>query len=149
MAELSELHVHSRLAPAPLRAHAVTEAARAALPDGDEEELEYAALTAAALESCRLATLDADWQRVVVAADVDASVVRPRGTEPTSVEVTVEIALRQCASVHVDDSSAKPDVTAARSTLAADGQPSTDVLELLDDHELLWFATQEIADLLN
>ena len=53
---------------------AVTESLRAWYAEGDEEELEYAALTAAARASLRLLAADPDTQRrrVVVAVNVAA-----------------------------------------------------------------------------
>ncbi len=150
IAGLRELHEQSRLAPAPIRAHAVTDACRD-LIQGDEEECEYTALMAAALDSIRLvAKADGPARRVVVAAEVDPSVVRPHGSEPTGVEVLAEISIRQCASVHVDDDAAASDIAQVRDAMAAsaNAQPSHDDVDLLSDYELLWFATQEIADLL-
>ena len=150
MSGLRDLHEQSRLAPAPIRAHAVTDECRDLL-QVDEEECEYTALMAAALDSVRLlAQGDGPSRRIVVAADVDASVVRSIGTDPTAVEVSAEISIRQCASVHVDDDAASSDIAQVRAALAASANTplSLDAVDLLNDHELLWFATQEIADLL-
>jgi hypothetical protein len=55
LAGLRELHEQSRLAPAPIRAHAVTDECRD-LVQADEEECEYTALMAAAQDSVRLLT---------------------------------------------------------------------------------------------
>ena len=150
MVGLRDLHQQSRLAPAPIRAHAVTDECRDQL-QVDDEECEYTALMAAALDSVRLlASVEGPARRIVVAADVDESVVQPFGSAPTGVEVLAEISIRQCASVHVDDNAAEADVARVRSALTANsGAPmSPDDVELLNDHELLWFATQEITDLL-
>ena len=67
--------------------HAVTDRARAAFPDDDEEELEYAALWSAA-EDAGAAGLSAAGAHaaagatVVAALDVPAAWVRPSGGEP-------------------------------------------------------------------
>jgi len=129
--ELAALVAERRL-PGPRPAYAVTAELRAAWPDGDEEEWEYAAMAAAA---------DASWQRrgegdrprrVVVAADVGAvEAAGPgQGEHPAAVVVPHDVAWRNVASAHVDTD----DVTAA--DVAADDAP-----------ELAWFATQELATL--
>ena len=151
LADLSELHAQSRFSPAPIRAHAVTDKVRSLLTSSDEEEQEYMAMMAAAAESVLLlAGTQSSARRVVVAADVDDRLVRRRGPEPTSVEVTAEISLRQCASVHIDDEGAQADVARVLGALAGrqGGQLSPQDQDCLGDHELLWFATQEIPDLL-
>jgi hypothetical protein len=60
------------------------------------------------------------------------------------------VPLGRCQAVHVDDEQAAADVTSALAeipaALAGDG-PALAAVSLVD-HELLWFATQEIPDLL-
>jgi hypothetical protein len=147
---LAELHATGALGPAPLAAHAVTERLRRDWSTGDDEELEYAVLMAAAFDS--LVAIDAAGatpRRVVVAADVDDSDVTV-GEDETAVQVAVAVPLARCQAVHVDDPDAEPDVRAALAQLPAalggDG-PALGAVALTD-HELLWFATQEIPDLL-
>jgi len=64
--------------------------------------------------------------------------------------VAAEIPLARCSSVHVDDADAEGDVAQALLRLpdatAGDGQALADVS--LSQLELMWFATQEIGDLL-
>jgi hypothetical protein len=147
---LAQLHATGVLAPAPLAAHAVTPRLRREWEGSDDEELEYAALMAAAFDSlAALAAQGAAPRRVVVAADVpDADVVV--GDDETAVEVSTEVPLARCQAVHVDEPEAADAVAAATSrlpeALAGDGAALGAVA--LTDHELLWFATQEIADLL-
>lgn len=121
---------------APYTAYAVTPELRAALGTDDEEELEYAAMGAAAEESARLlaASPDTPARRVVVAAEVPDRVVRPAAAPdaPARVRVETEVPLKRVASAHVDDAAAAPDVAAGRA----------------EDHELLWYATQELRHLL-
>src|SRR5580693_391225 len=71
--------------------YAVTPALREAYASGDDEELEYAALTEAARASLRLLASDpaAPSRRVVLAADLAADQVRwdPRDGEPARVTI--------------------------------------------------------------
>src|SRR6202020_3346493 len=69
---LADILAQGQAGSAPLRAFAVTPALREAYATGDDEELEYVAMLAAAKQSLRL--LDADpgapRRRAVLAADV-------------------------------------------------------------------------------
>jgi len=107
-------------------------------------------LMAAAFDSLQLiAATSGEPRRVVVAADVEDSSTQP-GTEDTAVTVSVEIALAQCSAVHVDDADAEGEIVLALGRLpeaaAGDERALADVS--LVEHELMWFATQEIPDLL-
>lgn len=140
--------------PAGLTAFAVTPGLREWYTDDDVEELEYAALLEAARGSLRL--LDADpsvpRRRVVVAADVpdDDATVRDdldRGV----VRLAAAVPLSEVASVHVDDSDAEQVVAAAaESIIAADlgDETAQDRVDDAEGFELAWYATQEIAQLL-
>ena len=60
------------------------------------------------------------------------------------------VPLGKVASVHVDGGDAEADVTAAVQALAAADAGDDDaqfVVDGAEDHELLWFATQEIPNL--
>jgi len=159
MTQLRGLHENSRLTPSPLLAHAITADFVAATADIDDEEREYVALMAAAHESLQLiAATGGEPRRVVVSADVDDQYVHGRSGVATAVEVSTEISLRQCSSVHIDEVGAQTAVAEAVTGLAssfgsasASGVDSgaADSIHELDDHELLWFATQEIPDLLD
>src|SRR5437667_3144200 len=65
--------------PGPQPGYAVTPALREAYASGDEEELEYAALTEAARASLRMLASDtaAPPRRVVLAAELPAEQVKP------------------------------------------------------------------------
>lgn len=142
------------LGPQPLTAFAVTPALREHYVDDDVEELEYAASAEAARTSLRLIDADptASRRRVVVAADVPESAIDIRDDlDRGVVHVGVDIPLGWCASVHADEQEAETTVAAAAGAIdRADlGDPAAE--ELVDDAEgfdLLWYATQEIADLL-
>ncbi|WP_037575845.1 DUF6912 family protein [Phaeacidiphilus oryzae] len=149
------------LGPAPLPAYAVTPALREWYVSDDLEELEYAALVRAAQASLRLLAGDpkAPRRRVVVAADVpDGLVKADRNGEfdhPLAlgrVLLTEVLPLARAASVHVDADDAEADVAAAaKAAEAADTGGDDDARFTVDgaeDHELLWYATQEIPALL-
>jgi hypothetical protein len=131
-------------------AYAVTPALTEWYAVGDEEELEYAAMTLAAEASLALLAEDGDAprRRVVVAADVaDADLVvasDPSRSERGRVVLQRPVGIRSIAAVHVDDGAAEEDVAQA----AAD--PHDDfVVGAAADHELLWYATQEIDQILD
>ncbi|RZS90119.1 hypothetical protein EV189_1902 [Motilibacter rhizosphaerae] len=141
LAALREARV---LGPAPLRAYAVTDDVRADVPGEDEEEAEFLATLAAARESVLLLAADGSApRRVVIAADV--STARPdddpaRGAG--AVLLGEEVPLARMASVHADEEAAEQAVAAA----AAD--PTEERLDACEEHDLLWWATQELDELL-
>jgi hypothetical protein len=159
---LAQAHADGVVAPAPLRAYAVTPALREWYLSDDIEELEYAALVRAAQASLRLVAEDgtAPRRRVVVAADVpDATVtlqVQAEHEDAASLGAVLlgePLALAKAASVHADDDDAEvvEDVAAAAAAVAAADAGDEDARFTVDgaeDHELLWYATQEIPGLL-
>ncbi|WP_369223099.1 hypothetical protein AB5J52_18655 [Streptomyces sp. R39] len=155
---LAGAHRTGELGTGPFVAYAVTPALREWYLSDDIEELEYAALNRAALASLRLLAADpgAVRRRVVVAVDVPdgtAAADPDRGLDPAAlgeVRVTGTVALARAASVHVDSDDAQEDVTAAAGALAAADGGDDDaqfVVDGAEDHELLWYATQEIPNL--
>jgi hypothetical protein len=114
--------------PAPVRARAVTRWLREASPEADEEEWEYAALTAAADDSAALLTREDPQRRVVLAVDVETVAESP---DSTVVEVESAFSMRLVKAVHADtedlERGASYDPDAAG--------------------DLAWFAVQEIPDL--
>jgi hypothetical protein len=157
---LAEAHAAGELGPAPLRAYAVTPALREWYLSDDIEELEYAALVRAAQWSLRLLAADpgAPRRRIVIALDVpDKAVLLDTGAEykePTSlglVRLADPVVLAKTAAVHVDAADAEGDVAAAAAAAAAADGGDDDARFTVDgaeDHELLWYATQEISSLL-
>jgi len=119
----------------------------------DVEELEYAALLAAARASLRLIDVDptAARRRVVVAADVPDSAVsdvEDAHADRGAVRVTADLALRDVASAHIDGADAEDDVRAAVGVvLEADlgSEEAQFAVDQAEGHELAWYATQEIG----
>ncbi len=135
------------IGPAPFAAHAVTPALREAYVEGGDEEWEYAASSAAAQSSLALLHEDDSPRRIVVAVDVESS--RPADPDdPTVVQVDDVVPMRHVAAVLADTEDAEDDVTAARDAIL-EGSAEAEVLsERCLTHELAWWATQEIGDLL-
>jgi uncharacterized protein DUF6912 len=158
---LSELAKRGELGPGPLTAYAVTPALREWYVEGDEEELEFAAMTEAARGALRLLAADrlAPRRRVVVAAELYDAVVTPVGTpisreqgvEPGEVRIDGVVGLRDVASFHVDDIGAEPAVGEAALVVRAADDGDEDAqftVDGVEDYDLLWFATQELSDLI-
>ena len=158
---LAELNKRGEIGPAPLTAYAVTPALREWYTEGDEEELEYAALTEAARASLRLLAADplAARRRAVIAADVPDSAVVPVGTPfsrdegiaPAEVRLETAVALRDIASYHLDDAGAEPTVGEAALVVGAADAGDEDARFTVDgaeDYDLLWYATQELPDII-
>jgi hypothetical protein len=138
-----------RFGPAPLRGHAVTPALVAALDGSDEEEQEHAAATAAALDALALLHPDDPPRRMVAAVDVPT--VEPVADEdvaPSQVVVAHEVPLKRLAAVLADSPDAERDVADARAAVAAGGDAAVAVERCLE-HELGWYAAQEIGVLLD
>lgn len=156
---LAEAYKAGIVGPGPLDAFAVTPGLREWYVSDDLEELEYAALTRAAQASLRLLAVhpDVPRRRVVIAVDVADNVVRhdpDRGLDPAAlgeVRLDREVPMGKAAAVHVDGPDAEQDVTAAAAALGAADAGDDDAQFTVDgaeDHELLWYATQEIPNLI-
>jgi hypothetical protein len=132
--------VDEDLLPGPHTAFAVTEQLRhfyaVSDADADSEELEYAALLAAARASLRLLDVDplAARRRAVIAA------------------VETDVRMQDVASLHLDGADAEDDVRAAVGVVLEADLGSDDsqfVVDQAEGHELAWYATQEIGPLLD
>jgi hypothetical protein len=148
--------------PVPLVAYAVTPALREWYSDGDLEELEYAAMTAAARASLRLLAEapEAPPRRVVLAAELPDDLVsyQPGDAamategERALVRLASPVPLKKVASGHVDDVVASPAVKAALEALPAADAGDEDarfVVDGAEGHELMWYAVQELRYLLS
>ena len=140
--------------PPPLRAFAVTPALREAYASGDDEELEYVAMLAAARQSLRLLAADPDAprRRVVLAVDIpDGSVGwEAYADEPAEVLLSAAVPVAALAAAHIDDPAAVADVAAAADAIAAADAGDDDAAFTVDSaegHDLAWYATQELKHL--
>jgi hypothetical protein len=136
----------------PLAGYAVTPMLREAYASGDEEELEYSAMTEAARASLRMLADDpaAPPRRVVLAAEIPADQVKldAKDHEPARVLIDAAVPLTRLASAHVDDAEAGEDVRAAADALPAADAGDEDARFAVDGaegHELGWYATQELS----
>ncbi|MFD3400613.1 DUF6912 family protein [Kribbella sp. NPDC058693] len=143
------------IGPAPLTAYAVTPALREWYSEGDDEELEYAAMAQAARASVGLLAADPGIarRRVVIAAEVSAVPPADGSVElgDARLELHVVIPWRSVAAVHMDATDAIPVVRKAADLWEAAQNGDDDAVFALDSCEgedLLWYATQEIPDLL-
>jgi Family of unknown function (DUF6912) len=142
--------------PAPLRGFAVTPALREWYASGDEEELEYVAMTHAGRASLRLLSADpgAPRRRVVLATELPPGLVTANGgfSDPALVEVSAAVPLARVVSGHVDDQLAVADVAKAVDSIPAADAGDEDAKFALDSaegHDLLWYATQELPYLMD
>ena len=138
---------------APVTAHAVTGALREWYAEGDADELEYAATSAAAQASLHQLDPAGTPRRVVVAADVPDGSARPAADDdrPSLVLLGTPLSLDQVVSLHVDDADAEADVAAAVKALPAAAAGDDDAAFLVDGaegHELLWYDVTELDDVL-
>ncbi len=136
---------------APACAFTVTPTLREWYASGDMEELEYAAMSAAARASLRLLAADpqAPRRRVVLAAEV-APEATTRAASPDRAAVTIQTAipLEKVVSAHVDGTEAVTDVGAAVAALSAADAGDDDARFTVDGaegHELLWYAGSELS----
>jgi uncharacterized protein DUF6912 len=153
---LAELLRTGEIGPAPVHGFAVTPALREWYSSGDVEELEYVALMHAARDSLRLLATDplAPPRRVVLAAELTNGLVGGQEIgpdDPALVKIGSPVPLRDVVSAHIDEPSATEAIGAAVAALPAADAGDYDarfVVDGAEGYELLWFATQEIADLL-
>jgi hypothetical protein len=157
VAGLRKLLAEEQLQPLSGTAFALTPGLREAYTAGDDEELEYVAMTEAARASLRMLATDlvedpdTPARRAVVAADVDDVTLRP-DLDAAVVRVTGPIPMRRLASVHLDVADAVPDVRRAAEVIdAADLGDEDAELTLGDaeDHDLAWYGLQELPFVLD
>jgi hypothetical protein len=154
---LRTLNTAGELAAVNNTAFALTPMLRESYASGSSEELEYAAMLEAARASLRLlqAELEEDPElvlprRAVISADVDGATLRP-DLDYAVVKLTGPIQLKQVAAIHLDTSEAEEAVRAAAAVVDAadlgDGDAEFTLGEA-EDHELAWYATEELPFLL-
>ena len=154
--QLREARTWGRFGPAPVAAHAVTPALAALGAGASEEELEWAASTAASVDSLRLLVGegeedDTGLRRVVAAVDVPSAqpAEAEPGSAPLSAVVLQEVPLRRLAALLVDTPDAAPRVRAARRALASGAPEDDPAVERCLDEELGWWAASELDLLLD
>jgi uncharacterized protein DUF6912 len=135
--------------------YAVTPALREWYAGGGDEELEYAALSQAARASLGLLAAEGDAvpRRVVVASEVLS--VPPPGAAAelgdASVSLSGPVPWSAVAAVHVDAPEAEAVVAEAVTVWAAAQNGDDDAsfaVDACEGEELLWYATQEVPELL-
>ncbi|TQM82826.1 hypothetical protein FHX81_5237 [Saccharothrix saharensis] len=152
VAMLRDLVEHGEFVAVGGTAFALTPALRESYATGDTEELEYSAMLDAARGSLRLIAGDekAVPRRAVVSADVEDVKLRP-DLDFSVVKLSGPVPLKAVAAIHLDTSEAEDDVRAAADVIdAADlGDPDAEfALGGAEDHELAWYAPQELPFLL-
>ncbi|MFC7447535.1 DUF6912 family protein [Rhodococcus daqingensis] len=158
---LQRLVADQEFDPVSRTAFAVTPALREAYASGDDEELAEVAMTEAARASLRLLAAEGDdkgeeggapvYRRAVIAADVDEVKLRP-DLDDAVVRLAAPVTLAEVASVHVDLAEAESAIAKAVEAIDAADLGDVDaefVLGDAEDHELAWYATQELAFLLD
>ncbi|MBY0443463.1 MAG: hypothetical protein K2Q25_15240 [Mycobacteriaceae bacterium] len=153
LAMVQHLVVDSSLWPVNGTAFAVTPKLCESYAHGDHEELAEVALGEAALASLRLLAGEQDNplpRRAVLVAEVDDATYRP-DLDDAVVRLAGPIVIDQVIAAFVDNSSAEAAVVAAVSAIDAADLGDEDA-ELIvgdaQDHELAWYATQELPFLL-
>ncbi|MBD5786330.1 hypothetical protein IF650_09075 [Cellulosimicrobium terreum] len=147
----------------PRGAHAVTTALIRALPEEDDEGLEFAAALEAADDSLALVAnrSGAPRQRLVVTLEVPDTAVQvaasgPVGGDPddepapSAVEVVRTVPDVPIVCVHVDEVEAAPDIAAVLASADGDG-PEADAaldaaIERVTERDLLWYDWSELSD---
>jgi len=132
-------------------AYAVTPALREWYTEGGIDELEHAAAAVAARFSLHRLTGDASARRVVLAADVPDPGARPApDLDRAAVRLAEPVSLAQVVAALVDDPDAADDVRRAVAALSAAEAGDADAaftVGSVEDHELAWYAVQELAAL--
>lgn len=138
-------------------AFALTPRLREHYTSGDEEELEYAALTEAARASLRLLSIEfglgedsTKARRVVVSADLEDVTLRP-DLDDGAVRIAGGVPLEKVAAVHVDTEEAEYAVRQASGAVDAADMGDLDAEFLVgeaEDHELAWYDPSEVVFLL-
>jgi hypothetical protein len=153
LAMLQRLVADGELNPVTGTAFAVTPTLREAYAEGNDDELAEVALRDAALASMRLMTSESDdlpRRRAVLVADVDNAKPLPL-LDDAVVRLTGPVPFDKVICVHVDNAAAEGAVAAALEVVdAADLGDEDAELAVGDaqDHDLAWYAPQELAFLL-
>lgn len=157
---LRDLVANGEVIPVGGTAFALTPSLREAYTSGSTEELEYVALLEAARASLRLLAAELESgptdagsapRRIVVAADVDDVTLRP-DLDAAVVRIAGAVPMSAVAAVHVDAAEAESAVLAAVKVIDAADLGDADAEFALgdaEDHELAWYAPQELPFMLD
>ena len=153
---LQKLVADQEFDPMSRTALAVTPTLRESYAAGDDDELAEVAMGEAARASLRLIAGtegDVTFRRAVVAADVDDADVKLRpDLDDSVVRLAGPVTMAQVASVHVDLEQAESDIERAAGIVDAADLGDADAEFTLgdaEDHELAWYAAQELPFLLD
>ncbi len=150
---LQELVADGRLHAVNGTAFAVTPTLREAYAHGDDDELAEVAMRDAGTASLRLLTSDESGlppRRAVLVADVDEVTLRS-DLDDAVVRIGGPVGIDEVVCAYVDNADAEPAVAAAIEAIdAADLGDEDAELAVGDaqDHDLAWYAPQELAFLL-
>ncbi|OBF84471.1 hypothetical protein A5791_24335 [Mycobacterium sp. 852002-51163_SCH5372311] len=162
LAMLRQLVADGSLSPVNGTAFAVTPTLRESYAEGDDDELAEVALQEAALASLRLLaaefsdeTAESLPRRAVIAAEVDmgesGAKYRP-DLDDAVVRLAGPVAIEKVIAAYVDNAAAEPAVTAAIAVIDAADLGDEDaelVVGDAQDHDLAWYANQELPFLLD
>jgi hypothetical protein len=149
--DLRRFVAEREIGPPPTTAHAVTETLRKTYPDEHLEGLEYLAMIDAARESLSLLASNpaAPSRRVVVAVDFPEAAIRSQSESgESSVQIAEAVPFDRIASVHLDESAAEPAVRSAAESIHGTDEVDESAFESVEEHDLLWYARQELPYLL-
>lgn len=154
LAMLQQLVADGSLRPVGGTAFAVTPTLRESYAEGDDDELAEVALREAALASLRLLAVEAGGElpprRAVLAADVDDLAFRP-DLDDAVVRLSGSVPMDRVIAAYVDNAAAEQAVRAAIEAID-DADLGDEDAELVvgdaQDHDLAWYATQELPFLL-
>ena len=161
LAMLQQLVADGQLFPVSGTAFAVTPTLRESYAEGDDEELAEVALREAALGSLRLLASDHEDagdaalppRRAVLVADAAADDVKPRpDLDDAVVRLSAPVTVGALVAVYVDIAAAESAVRTAMAVIdEADLGDEDAELAVGDaqDHDLAWYATQELPFLLD
>lgn len=156
---LRDLVANGEVSPVGGTAFALTPSLRESYTSGSTEELEYVALLEAARASLRLLAAEIAGgpteapsapRRVVIAADVTDVTLRP-DLDAAVVRIAGPVPMSAVAAAHVDAVEAESAVLAAVKVIDAADLGDADAEFALgdaEDHELAWYAPQELPFLL-
>jgi hypothetical protein len=159
LAMLQRLVGEGSLWPVNGTAFAVTPTLREAYAEGDDDELAEVALREAALASLRLLAADDGGdgaaalppRRAVLAVEVDDVTLRP-DLDDAVVRLGAPISVEQVIAAYVDNAAAEQAVTRAIEAIDAADLGDEDAELIVGDaldHDLAWYANQELPFLLD